>query len=117
MVPAVIPWMSRWLLRVVCLYLCLLYVFLFVVLCCYCRRIFKNFTVKEFLSLKRETQREAQKGGDICIVPTVHVDVWQKPTQYHKTIILQLKINKEEKNLEILLPVCLYTCVLMCGDF
>ena len=24
----------------------------------------------------------------------VHVDVWQKPTQYCKAIILQLKINK-----------------------
>ena len=62
-------------------------------------------------------ERQAQKGGDI--VPTVHVDVWQKPTQYHKTIILQLKINKEEKNLEILLPACLYTSpkVLMCRDF
>ena len=24
----------------------------------------------------------------------IHVDVWQKPTQYCKAIILQLKINK-----------------------
>ena len=24
----------------------------------------------------------------------IHVDVWQKPTQYFKAIILQLKINK-----------------------
>ena len=23
----------------------------------------------------------------------IHVDVWQKPTQYYKAIILQLKIN------------------------
>ena len=23
----------------------------------------------------------------------IHVDIWQKPTQYHKVIILQLKIN------------------------
>ena len=27
----------------------------------------------------------------------VHVDVWQKPTQYCKAIILQLKINKFKK--------------------
>ena len=27
----------------------------------------------------------------------VHVDVWQKPTQYCKAIILQLKINKKKK--------------------
>ena len=25
-----------------------------------------------------------------------HVDIWQKPTQYCKAIILQLKINKVE---------------------
>ena len=24
----------------------------------------------------------------------IHADVWQKPTQYYKAIILQLKINK-----------------------
>ena len=28
----------------------------------------------------------------------IHVDVWQKPTQYCKTIMLQLKIDKEKKN-------------------
>ena len=27
----------------------------------------------------------------------VHVDVWQKPTQYYKAIILQLQINKFNK--------------------
>ena len=27
----------------------------------------------------------------------VHADVWQKPTQYCKVIILQLKVNKLEK--------------------
>ena len=25
----------------------------------------------------------------------IHVDIWQKPTQYCKAIILQLKINKK----------------------
>ena len=27
----------------------------------------------------------------------IHVEVWQKPTQYWKAIILQLKINKKKK--------------------
>ena len=30
----------------------------------------------------------------------IHVDVWQKPTQYYKAIILQLKINKLGKKKE-----------------
>ena len=36
-----------------------------------------------------------QEGPDlcrICLWPN-HVDVWQKPTQYYKAIILQLKLN------------------------
>ena len=28
----------------------------------------------------------------------IHVDIWQKPTQYCEAIILQLKINKLKKN-------------------
>ena len=32
-------------------------------------------------------------------VNLIHVDVWQKPTQYCKAIILQLKINKVKKKL------------------
>ena len=35
--------------------------------------------------------REGQEGGDLWLI---HVDIWQKPTQYSKTTILQLKINK-----------------------
>ena len=27
----------------------------------------------------------------------IHVDIWQKPTDYYKTIILQLKRNKLKK--------------------
>ena len=34
-----------------------------------------------------------------CVYPwLIHVDVWQKPTQHCKAIILQLKINKLKKN-------------------
>ena len=37
----------------------------------------------------------------------IHVDVWQKPTQYCKAIILQLKINKLKKFFkEILICLC-----------
>ena len=35
---------------------------------------------------------EVQEGGDIYLW-LIHVDAWQKPTQYCKVIILQLKIN------------------------
>ena len=44
--------------------------------------------------------RQVQRGGDIYIyiyiythLWLVHVDVWQRPTQYGKAIIPQLKIN------------------------
>jgi len=37
--------------------------------------------------------REVQEGAYVLI----HVDVWQKPTQPCKAIILQLKINKLKK--------------------
>ena len=33
--------------------------------------------------------REVQEGGDILYLWLIHVDVWQKPTQYYKAIILQ----------------------------
>ena len=35
--------------------------------------------------------RKSKKG-----IWLTHVDIWQKPTQYCKAIILQLKINKSE---------------------
>ena len=44
-----------------------------------------------------EGGREAQEGGDIPILWLIHVDIWQKETQYYKAIILQLKINKFKK--------------------
>ena len=37
---------------------------------------------------------EVKKERDMCIPMNVLVDVWQKPTQKYKAIILQLKINK-----------------------
>ena len=35
-----------------------------------------------------------EREGTCVYLWLIHVDVWQKPTQYCKTIILQLKINK-----------------------
>ena len=35
--------------------------------------------------------KASPEGGDILLI---HVDVWQKPTQHCKAIILQLNINK-----------------------
>ena len=36
-----------------------------------------------------------QEGGDYVYLWLTHVDVWQKPTQHYKAIILQLKIKKK----------------------
>ena len=40
--------------------------------------------------------RKVLEGGDIYLW-LIHVVVWQKPTQYCKAIILQLKLSKLEK--------------------
>ena len=41
----------------------------------------------------------------------IHVDVWQKPTQYYKLIILQLKISKFKKKNRSNLHVFFFSCV------
>ena len=38
--------------------------------------------------------REAQEGGDMCILWLTHVVVWQKSTQHYKAIILQITKQK-----------------------
>ena len=38
-------------------------------------------------------RKEAQEEGTYVYLWLIHVDVWQKPTQYSKAIILQLKNN------------------------
>ena len=38
-----------------------------------------------------------KKEGTYVYLWLIHVDIWQKPTQYYKTIILQLKINLEDR--------------------
>ena len=42
--------------------------------------------------------REVQERGAYVYLWRIHVDVWQKPTQYCKAIVSQLKINKCFKN-------------------
>ena len=46
-------------------------------------------------SLLAELPGKPQMYVDLLLI---HVDIWQKPTQYCKAIILQLKINKFFKN-------------------
>jgi len=43
--------------------------------------------------------REAQEGGDVWLI---HIDVWQKPTQYYKATILQLKRNYKKEYCSVL---------------
>ena len=38
--------------------------------------------------------REVQEGGTYVYLGLIHIDVWQKPTQHCKAIILQFK-NKQ----------------------
>ena len=39
-----------------------------------------------------------KREGTYIYLWLIHVDVWQKPTQFCKVIILRLKINKSIKN-------------------
>ena len=39
-----------------------------------------------------------KREGTYMYLWLIHVDVWQKPTQYCKATILQLKINKLKTN-------------------
>ena len=42
--------------------------------------------------------REAQEGGTYMYLWLIHADLWWKPTQYCKVIILQLKVKLNLKN-------------------
>ena len=46
-----------------------------------------------------EVGREVQEGGTCVYLWLIHVDGWQKPVQYGKAIILQLKINKSKETI------------------
>ena len=45
----------------------------------------------------REVARSFQRERTYVYLWLIHVDVWQKPSQYCKVIILQLKINTFKK--------------------
>ena len=42
--------------------------------------------------------REVQEGGAYVFLWMIHVDIWQKPTEFYKAIILQLKNKFKIKN-------------------
>ena len=42
--------------------------------------------------------RSLKREGTYIYLWLIHVDIWQKPTQYCKTIILQLKIKFKKIN-------------------
>ena len=45
-----------------------------------------------------EVEERLKKKGTYIHLWPIHVDIWQKPTQYYKAIILQLKINFKKDN-------------------
>ena len=53
--------------------------------------VIKEMQVKTTL---REVGGKLTGGGTYVSLWLIHVDVWQKPAQYYKAIILQLKILK-----------------------
>ena len=53
--------------------------------------VIKEMQVKTTL---REVGGKLKGGGTYVSLWLIHVDVWQKPAQYYKAIILQLKILK-----------------------
>ena len=52
-----------------------------------------------------EVGERFKREGTSVYLWLIHFDVWQKPTQYYKAIILQLKINNFfKKDLYLVLP-------------
>ena len=47
--------------------------------------------------LGREVGGRSKREGAYVYLWLIHVNVWQKPMQYCKAIILQLKLNKLKK--------------------
>ena len=48
---------------------------------------------------------KVQEGGTYVFLKLIHVNVWQKPTQYCKAIIFQLKINEFKNNVAYLIMI------------
>ena len=52
------------------------------------------------------------KREGMCVYPwLIHVDVWQKPTQHCKAIILQVKVNTLKKKTETFMLKNLNACI------
>ena len=51
--------------------------------------------------MRREVGGKFKREGTYVYLRLIHLDVWQKSTQYCKSIVLQLKINKYFKKKEI----------------
>ena len=58
--------------------------------------------------MEREVGGTYKREGTYVYLWLIHVDVWQKPIQYSKAIILQLKINKKTEGLKDF-PVFVFT--------
>ena len=54
-------------------------------------------SIKVFKNCPHQKERERERAGTYVYLWLTHVDVWQKPTQFHKAIILQLKNNKKKR--------------------
>jgi len=50
-------------------------------------------------------RRQVQERGTYIYLWLIHVDIWQKPTQYCKAILLQLKRNKLKKFCQTIHPI------------
>ena len=50
----------------------------------------------------REVGGRFKREGAYVYVWLIHVDVWQKPAQYYKAIILQLEIKKKKSGSALL---------------
>ena len=51
-----------------------------------------------------EVGKRFRMEGTYVYLSMIHINVWQKPTQYCKAIILQLKINKIKNILSPQMP-------------
>ena len=55
-----------------------------------------------------EVGEKFKREGIYVYLWLIHVDVWQKPTQHCKAIILQLKIKNKQKSLWSYLILCIF---------
>ena len=59
-----------------------------------CNEVEENNRMGKKIDLFKKFKRE----GTYVYLWLIHADVWQKPTQYCKAIVLQLKINIKKYN-------------------